>query len=223
MTLKANETGSQGPAAEVLDAANYSARVVQVIDLGLQTQRPYEGQQKPPANEIMVTYELGTEFMKGEDGEDLTDKPRWISERFSLFPLFSERAKSTKRYNVLDPNGVHKGDWSRLIGSACLVAVTTNVSKANGKTYNNVGAISLPMKGLVAPDLVGNAKTFDLGDPDQEVFETIPEWIQKIIQENLEYKGSLLEAILEGKPQAGSPSGTGDTSTPEIDDEAVPF
>ena len=55
------------PPVELLEANNYPARVVQVIDLGLQAQRPYQGKDKPPAYEIMLTYELGTEFMRDED------------------------------------------------------------------------------------------------------------------------------------------------------------
>ena len=39
---------------ELMEVGTEEARVVAVIDLGLQPQRPYKGQDKPPVN--MVTY-----------------------------------------------------------------------------------------------------------------------------------------------------------------------
>jgi hypothetical protein len=196
MTLKANNTGGGGVQQDVLDADNYPARIAQVIDLGLQAQRPYEGKQKRPANEIMVTYELGTEFMKDDDGNDRPDKARWVSERFCLFGLNSERAKSTIRYKALDPKGEFEGDWALMIGKACVVAVVNNKSKANGKIYNNVGGVTGPMKGLAIAELVNESKFFSLEDPDLEVFTSLPEWVQGVITSNLEFEGSVLQKEL---------------------------
>jgi hypothetical protein len=199
MSLKASASTGGGVPREVLDAGNYPARVAQIIDLGLQKQRPYEGKEKAPVNEIMVTYELVTEFLQDEDGNDDTTKPRWISERFPLYSLGSDRAKSTTRYLAIDPNKDCAGDWSLMVGKPCLVAVVNNVSKSNGKTYNNVGGISLPIKGMVVPELVNESKVFSLDEPDMEVFTALPEWIQSIITENLEFNGSAFEGILTGK------------------------
>lgn len=211
LKAKANAGGNR-PAPELLVAGNYPARVVQVIGLGLQPQRPWEGQEKPPAYELMVTYELVSEFMKGEDGEPDPEKPRWISERFALFSLNSELAKSTKRYVALDPSKEYDGDWSQLVGKPCLVNLVQNVSKSNGKTYNNVGAISPPIVGMEVAPLVNDTRVFDPEEPDMEVWAVIPEWIQEIITSNLEFPGSKLAAEL----------GAGDTeATPQPDPEPV--
>ena len=56
-----------------LEPGPYPARLVQIIDLGLQPQRPYKGVEKPPAHELMVTYELSDAFMIDKDGNDLED------------------------------------------------------------------------------------------------------------------------------------------------------
>lgn len=199
MSLKANnKPASAGGQAELLEPSNYPARIAQVIDLGMQAQRAFEGKVKKPANEIMVTYELGTEFMQDEEGNDLEDKPRWISERFPLYSLASERAKSTVRYKALDPSLTCDGDWSLLVGKPCLVGIVNNVSKANGKTYNNVGSISQPIKGMVTPELVNEPKVFSLDEPDLAVFYDLPEWIQDIIRGGLDFKGSALDKKLQG-------------------------
>lgn len=201
MALNANKIkySGSGKRPEPMEPANYPGRLVQVIDLGLQPQRPYEGQEKKPAYEIMCTYELGTEFLMDEDGNPDETKPRWLSETFAVYPMSSDKAKSTKRYMVLDPQMKHGGDWSKLVGSPCLVAVVNSVSKANGITYNNVGAISPPVKGMTVPELANpeKVKVLDLSDPDMDVFNSLPEWLQDKIKSNLEYRGSRLESLME--------------------------
>lgn len=202
MSLKAsNQSVSKGSRQDPLEAGTYMARVVQVIDLGLQEQQPFQGKAKDPAHMISVTYELLTEFCKDEDGKDMEDKPRWISEKFPLYSLGSDLAKSTKRYRVLDPGLEYEGDWSKLVGAACQVTVNT-YPKKDGSTGNGVSALTPMLKGVQAPELVNEPKVFDLSDPDMEVFEGLPEWLRGVITENLEYNGSVLQSILEGESKA---------------------
>ena len=111
MGINAKEAGSNTPKHPPLEPGTYPARLIQVLDLGLQLQRPFQGQEKPPAHEIMLTYECADAFLLNEDGEEMKDKPRWISESMPLFSLGAERAKSTARYNTLEPTGVKRGDF----------------------------------------------------------------------------------------------------------------
>ena len=188
-----------------IEAGTYPARVVQVLDLGLQEQRPYQGQEKPPANEIMLTYELLDEFCLDDDGEPMEDKPRWISETMPIRSLQSELAKSTKRYEAIDPSHNYSGDFSQMVGDPCMVTITVSPpSKKTGKVYNNItGVASMRVKqAKSAPELVNPPKTFDLDEPDMEVFESLPEWLQDKIKGNLEFSGSTLESVLKGgKPK----------------------
>lgn len=204
MALNANKAGNNaGPKAPALDPDNYMARVVQVIDLGVQNQRPFQGKEKPPAHEIMLTYELVTEFMPGEDDEPDEDKPRWVSERFPLHNMKADRAKSTKRYLAIDPKQKFKGDFAALVGQPCLVTIVNN--ERDGRVYNNVGGISQPLKGIPVPELKNEPVVLDLDAPDLDVFLALPEWIQKIIKEGLTYPRSKLAYMLEGDdaPQDG--------------------
>lgn len=192
MTLKSNKVpyAGSGKSFDPLEAGNYPALVVQVIDLGLQAQRPYEGKAKDPCYEIMVTYELVTEFLPDDDGNDDTSKPRWVSELFGIYPLASEKAKSTKRYLQLDPKLEHDGDWAAMIGKPCLVAVVQNKNKATGKVYNNVGGISPPIKGMDVPPLVNEGRVFTQDGECELSLDSLPEWIQTIIKEGLEYNNA---------------------------------
>jgi hypothetical protein len=208
MALKASkESKGKGnfiPQANI-EPGTYPARIVQILDLGLQAQRPYQGQEKAPVNEISITYELVDEFMKDEQGNAIEDKPRWISETLPFYGLYADKAKSTQRYNALDPEGKYDGDFSQLIGTPCNVTVVNN--KSGDKIYDNVATISTMRQRDAdkCPELVNPAKVFDLDAPDLEVFNALPEWLREKIKGNLKYKGSALEQLLAGggeKPKA---------------------
>lgn len=183
---------------EPLDPGTYPARVVQIIDLGVQAQRPYKGGEKAPAHEIMMTYEFLDEFCKNEEGEDDETKPRWLSETFPFLSLESDLAKSTKRYRALDPDEDHDGDFTKLIETPCVVTVVNNES--NGKVYNNIHGVSTmrPKEAAKAEGLKNPPKVFVLDDPDMEVFLSLPTWLQDKIKGNLRFEGSPLQTALEG-------------------------
>ena len=194
-------TGGGGDRPEPLDPGAYPARLVQVILLGTQPQRPYQGQEKPPAIEIMLTYEFLDEFLKDEDGNDIEDKPRWLSEIIPLHNLAADKAKSTKRYYALDPNDEHDGDWGELVGKPCIVNVINREGKGKnaGRIYENISDVSSmrPKEAAKAPELVNPSKVFDFYSPSMEVYKALPEWIQNKMKEALDYEGSDLEVAVE--------------------------
>ena len=51
----------------------------------------------------------------------------------------------------------------------------------------------------------GEAKVFVLDDPDMEVFNSLPDWLQDKIKSNLEYAGSELQEALEGADDEPAP------------------
>lgn len=199
MALNAREVRNEGGGhrQEPLEAGAYPARVVQVVDLGVQTQRPFQGKEKPPAHMINVTYELLDEFCVDEEGNIEEDKPRWISERFPLHNLDQDKAKSTKRYYALDPEESYGGNWVELLGTPCIVTLTATEGKGKnkGKIFNNVASVSSmrPKEAAKAEPLTNDPIYFDLDDPDIDVFMSFPKFIQDIIKENLDFDGSDLE------------------------------
>lgn len=211
--------GSDRVAQEVLEPGVYPARLVQLIDLGVQPQRPFQGKDKPPAQEIMITYEFTDEFMKDEDGNEIEDKPRWYSETFPLFNLKAERAKSTQRYNALDPEGLCGGDFTALAGIPCNVTLVHNVK--DGTVYANVANVGAmrPRDAAKCPELVNKSKVFDLDAPDISLFSSLPEWVQEKIRNNLGFKGSKLEGLLD----EGAAKSKDDKLHRCPDDEDVPY
>lgn len=207
MAINANKVPSTGGGfrQEPLEVGPYDARIVRVIDLGLQ-EMSFRGESKDPARKISVTYELLDEFMVDEDGAVQEDKPRFLSEEMPLYSLGADRAKSTIRYLALDPQQVHKGDWEQLINTPCVVTVVNNPGrgKNEGRVFNNVGNIS-PMRAKNAenaPPLVNAAQFFDLESPDMEIYDSQPDFLKEKIQANLEFQGSALQVALGGVPAA---------------------
>lgn len=184
-----------------LEPGTYPGRFYQAIELGLQKQHPYKGQEKQPRDEVLLAYEFSDEFLLDEDGNEDTTKPRVLSERVGIVGLDNDRAKLTKRYSALDPDDKQDGNLLALIGTPCMITVVNNENK--GKTYNNVGAIT-PMREKDAkklPDLVNPPRIFSLDDPDVEEFNSIPEWIQKIIKDAEDFKGSKLDVLLRNSKE----------------------
>lgn len=190
------------PKAPALEDGVYPARVVIVAAIGLQDQGEWKGTKKPPAQTLLVTYECLDEFMPDEDGNEDREKPRWFSERFAMHPLDAELATSTKRYFSLDPTNEYGGDWSQLIGKACNLTLITNPDKRDETiVYNRIaGVSSMRSKDAErAPELVNDSVVFDIDDPDLEEFDKLPQWMQEVIQEGLDYDGSILERMLDDR------------------------
>ncbi len=224
LNTKTAPMNSNKKGAEPLAAATYPARVVQVIDLGLQKQE-YQGEVKAAQRMVAVGYEFLDEFLKDEDGQELKDKPRWLSEMYPVHNEKAEKAKSTKRMKAYDPDGKLGGDLLAIVDTPVMVTVVTNPGKGlnAGKVFNKIADVA-PMRAkdaATAPKLVNKPVVFSLDEPDVEVFKKLPQFIQAIIVTNLEFSGSKLEAALKGAGQSVPPKQE-KVETPE-EDEDNPF
>ena len=199
----------------LLEVAVYPARVVQMIDLGLQDGGEWKGEKKSPVNKIHVTYELVDSFLVDADGAEVEDKPRWVSEELKIFSPDVDKANCNKRYQAIDPDLVHDYNWAEVITNPCNVMIIHKESK--GKTYANVGTITPYIVSKRNPELVplqNEAKVFDLAEPDMDVFESLPQWIKDKIVANLEFKGSPLDKALNGS----APKVKAEEESVEVDD-----
>lgn len=200
-----------------VDEGTYPARFVQIIDLGVQPQRPYKGEDKPPAPEVMLTYEFLDEFLHDEDGNEDITKPRFYSESITVHNLKADLAKSTKRYKVLDPDLKYGGDFTAVLGAPVMVTLVHRPNKNDAeRPYVNVHSITpmSPKQAARAPELVNKTKVFDLDNPDLDVFESLSDWVRDKIKNNLHYPGSKLAKLL---------SSASDTKEPPVDDSEIPW
>lgn len=155
--------------------------IVQVLDLGMQPQRAFQGKPKPDARTIRVTYELVNE-VHDFDGED---KPLIVSEDFPFFS--SEKSRCYQRLHAIDP-GFKKtgGDWSKAAGMPVQVQIVhrTVGEGDDAKTYANIAGISPLMKGIPVPEETFNeVLVYSTDTPDQEVFDKLPDFLKERITE----------------------------------------
>jgi hypothetical protein len=215
MSLNLN-SHSGGGSREPLDPGAYPAKVVGIVDLGMHVQE-YKGEKKDPRNEVAFTYEFLDEFLKDEDGNDLEDKPRWLTEQMAMYGPEADKAKSTSRYKALDPTGQHKGDLIKCLGAACMVTVVHNPKKEGNGVWENISGIS-PMRAkdpLQKQPLVHEPYFFSLDDPDIAVFLKLPEFLKKKIVSNIEFASSKLEKLLKEVGDDSPGKSTTESSPPK--------
>lgn len=198
--LPSTQSNTKRPAP--LEAGTYPARLVQIVLMGVQKERPYKGEDRAPRLQARLTYEFLDEFMKDEDGNDIEDKPRWLSEQLPFLSLKADLAKSTKRYYALDPDSKADGDWAELIGTPCMVTVVQEVDKRPGvdRIYEKIASVSSmrPKEASKAPELKNPGFIFDFYEPTKEAWDNLPEWLQDNIKAAVDFEGSPLEALLGG-------------------------
>ena len=223
MAVNAREAkGNGGKRQEPIDPGTLPGRLVQVIDLGLQPQE-YNGESKPPMREINTTYELVDEFMKDEDGNDLPEKPRWISENFALHNLAADRAKSTARYYALDPNEKAEGDWEKLLSNPVMITVVQKKGK-KGDVFNNIASTSaVRAKDLKNfPELVNEPRFLDLdvvNEVNLQLYSDLPQWIRDKIKNGLEFAGSPFQIALESFKPKKKDTKDNKVKVEEVDDD----
>lgn len=202
-----------------LEAGTYPARLVQVIDLGVQKQRPYQGQEKDPKQEIYTTYEILDEFIVDEEGNVDESKPRWISENFTFNNLEVDRAKSTVRYLGIDPKVEHDGDWEKLLGTPVMITISAKAGtgKHEGKVFNNIIGVApmRPKEAEKAEELKNPTKFFVTDAPDMDVFMSLPQWLQDRIKEMEDYKGSILNRAVANYKKDDADDGSNDNPDDE--------
>ncbi len=198
MAMNLSDAGQDFKRPPSLEAGTYPGRTVGIVDLGLQPQS-YKGEEKAPGRMVSVTYEFVDEFMLDEEGQEDKAKPRWLSERFVLFNIEADKAKSTARYKALDPTNLYHGDFLALTDIPCSITVVQNPNKKNpDRPYENIGAVStMRAKDAEAcPLLVNETFVFDLEAPELEAYDKVPAWMKKMVESNLEFNGSLLQTML---------------------------
>lgn len=214
MALDFNNTASKGKKDfGVAQEGTQMARLVRIIDTGLQPRPDFNDQPKSPAFMLRLTFELPNDRIE-VDGES---RPRWIDVEF---PLSShEKSKCFQWYNILDPDNKYNNDWSKLIATPCLIAIKHRNS--NGKTYANIVNIMPTMTGIEVPALENPSFVFDLTSPDIEKFKILPQWLQDKIKGNLEFQNSKLDRLLSDLPVPATAT-TGNTLDEEAEVDTKP-
>lgn len=178
MAIYATNSGTQ---RDPVPVGNYIARCYQMIEIG--TVREIILGKPKTLTKVRIGWELPTETREFRQGDG--EKPLVISKEYTL----SMNEKSNLRKDLKSWRGkdfteeeAAKFDITVLLGKACMLNVIHNA-----KGYEEIAGITSLPKGMAAPAQVN--KTFELNYDsfNQELFDSLPDFIKQKMQGSLEY------------------------------------
>lgn len=203
MGLMAKNSGGD---FERAPAGNHIARCYMVCDLGMQ-ESTFNGETSLK-HKVRLSFELPNELMES-DG-----RPFSVSSHYTL----SLHENSAMRKDLTSWRGreftdaeLEGFDLMNVVGVPCMLNV---IHKQNGdKTYVNIGGITPMPKGMDCPAAVNAPVKFSLEEENwQEVFSTLPEWLQQKINNKP-------SAVDEYEQYAPPPA----DNFEEFESDAIPF
>lgn len=176
-----------------LEAGSYFATTIGIIDIGEQFVKYEKEKQGKYVDKILAVFEIAGECVEA-DGEL---KPRWLSKEFTNYinkrsALYGSIPAWLGR--ELTEQELEDGfDVSQLLGKACTVEVRLS---ADGE-YNNIKSIGGIPKGVPVPEAQSETMLFDIDEPDTEVLEKLPEWIQNKIKKSTQWQQNAPDEALD--------------------------
>ena len=211
MSLKIKK--KSGSSVPPMEAGTYPAVCVGIIDLGEQYSETF----KKYNDKLLVIWEIPSQTIE-IDGED---KPRWLSKDFSASlheksglyqTLVSWRGKAfTDTELTEDENGFMQFSVLDMLGTGCFLQVI--VEEKDSGSYNRITSVIALPAGMNAPATETPLIAFDIDTWDDEVFKSLPEWIQERIKKSTQYQKlhvptDPVDVDTSGSQQAKAASGT---------------
>ena len=205
-----------------LDEGDYEARLVYVADLGMQEGMVWKGEQKPPAQQIALGFEVVGKTVEIDGVE--TARLLWL-QPFNIYRNLNEKGKELKYYSVFDRSAGDgdDADWEAQLGKVCSINVVHSKGKGENadRVYDNISDVSaIPSKyqeGIAEATLevgVGNSDETDDENHVNAALYGLSKWIFD----------RRLDAPAKADPAATSGTVVGDSlSAVDGFDEDIPF
>lgn len=170
-------------------AGNHVARCFSIVDLGTQ-KREFNGEVKH-TRQVKVTWELPTEKKSFKDGDP--ERPYVVSRDYT--PSLNPKSRLKQdleswRGKPFTAEELEGFDLANILDKTCLLNVIHNE-----RGYAEIASISPIVKGVSVPERHNELVNFDLTNFDMAVFNKLPEFVRKKIQDSPEYKKHLGEEI----------------------------
>lgn len=168
-----------------VEAGSYIARCYQFIHIGT-SRYEYMGQEKI-TNKIRYGFELPNELKVFKEGEQA--KPIAIAAEFNLTMFEKGKLRPTidgwlgKKLSDMEADSF---DVETMVGKPCMLNVIHN-----DKGYAEVASISPLPKGVECPPQINKSQVLNYSNFDRELFEKLPEFIRKRIENSDEYRRML--------------------------------
>jgi hypothetical protein len=169
-------------------SGTHVARCVQVVDLGTQ-HWSFNGQPKT-TRKVRITFELPEELHVFE--EEKGEEPFFVSKEYTATLASKGKLRpdlESWRGQAFTAEELEGFDLKKVLGAPALVTVVHETGKT-GKSYANIASIAKLPKSMKCPKQINPSVNFSLDpeDFDQEVYDNLPEWMQKKIAESDEFK-----------------------------------
>lgn len=173
-----------------MDTGTFAARIVQIIDFGIQ-EVEWQGEIKNSPR-VYITFEFPTETIN-VNGEE---KPRWLSKEYLV--SMAEKSALLKLVNSVDPEGkiTKNGTNVKALLGQPLSIIVGRTSSGNAKV-TDVGPL---MKGMQVKELQNPSVFFDLESEDVATFNNLPHWIKEKITSGPEFNKTKFSKALASSP-----------------------
>lgn len=162
-------------------AGTHIARCISVINLGTQHSEMYGND----SLRVMLAWELCNET-KAIDGKEV---PLVVNKEYTA----SLNKKATLRHHLDAWRGKSfteeelKGfDTKKILGAPCMLTITHSQND-EGKTRAKINSVTSLLKGTGAPEPYHKLINYEITDGRNDMFKSLPEWIQKKIDNCAEW------------------------------------
>ena len=169
------------PQQELIEEGVYPARLARIIEIGDQEDK------YGVKSRVIFGFTIPSQTIEIE-GEK---KQRMMM----TFPLnkTSNPDSTVARY----VKALGGATWEDILGKPCMIEISHKT--VNGVTRMNITNVTRPMAGFEVPQPDCDVFIFDYDNPNKEVYEKLSEYRQEQIKQAVNYQGSAVEAMLEGK------------------------
>jgi len=196
---------SNGKRAEYVlpKAGARPARLMTIIDIGVQKQDPYQGKAKKPAQQVILGFDL-VDDLDG-DGKPVSITTGWYPLNVSVdwkTKHLHEKSKLFSIVKALDVTGKKfKGDLNNLVGLPCIVNVKLVERTKDGETttYANMdGCGPVPdIEGFTVGKSPNDPFVFDFDNPSPEAWISLQDRLKVKVRESINYADSSVRPIDE--------------------------
>jgi hypothetical protein len=197
MPINTNTGNTEHKLPPFEDGESYFARVVQVVDLGLQSGGEYQGEKKPDKEQILLTFEFGE--VRNEE-----NRPAWLSVFLSLpdrwedgnFKGMHVKSNIYKYLNLLIPEELWRKDaatnyvnfgytftWDKVLGKP--IQLTVAVNDEGRAKIKEAAKVSKKFLDTV-PKLENTPVVIDMESATIAQWKEIYPWVRKLIGNSLD-------------------------------------
>jgi hypothetical protein len=178
--------GAVGQQRELIPAGNYVAICYSMIQIGT-VDNTYKGVTKK-VPKVRLGWELSEELKVFKEGD--IAKPLVIEKDYTLY--MTDRSNLRKdleswRGGTWTDKEAEDFDITKLVGAACLLNIIHHEADS-GKTYEKISGITKLPKSMPVPKIFNPKRILQFDDWNQELFDSLPEFITDQIKTSLEYQ-----------------------------------